>query len=192
MLINSRPTIAWVTQKVACADEDQLWAGLEAGALEVDANLVCVRGRELRSIEGWNAEKAGVRRMIERGAVQAVVLWGGSLVQYHGADALKSLCEACAPAPVVCVALALAGIPSICCDNYGGMLDAVRHLVEDHGRRRIAFVRGPEGHGEAEDRFRAYRDALEQTGLAFDPALVGPPANFLRSDGEETVRLLLD
>src|SRR5207237_145583 len=146
----------------------------------------------LRSLEGWEAERAGVRRMIEMGAAQAVVFWGGSLVQYHGPEALKSLCETCAPAPVVCVALALSGVPSICCDNYGGMLEAVRHLIEEHGRRRIAFVRGPEGHGEADDRFRAYRDALSQAGIAFDPELVSPPGNFMRADGEEAVRLFLD
>src|SRR5438105_10403643 len=81
MLINSRPTIAWVTQKVACADEDQLWAGLEAGALEGDANLVCVRGRDLRSLEGWQAETIAARRMIEMGAVQAGVGRGVSLVR---------------------------------------------------------------------------------------------------------------
>jgi signal transduction histidine kinase/DNA-binding LacI/PurR family transcriptional regulator len=192
MLLNSRPTIAWVTQKVACADEDRLWAGLEAGAHEGDANLVCVRGRDLRSLEGWNAETLGIQRMVQSGGVQAIVVWGGSLVQYHGASTLKSLCDACSPAPVVCVALALDGVPSICCDNYGGMLDAVRHLVEEHGRRRVAFVRGPEGHGEAEDRYRAYRHALEQCKLPFDHQLVSPPGGFMRTDGEDAVRLFLD
>jgi signal transduction histidine kinase/DNA-binding LacI/PurR family transcriptional regulator len=192
MLINSRPTVAWVTQKVACADEDQLWAGLEAGAQEGDLNLVCVRARDLRSLEGWKAETLGIQRMVEAGGVQAVVVWGGSLVQYHGAAMLKALCDACAPVPVVCVALSLDGVPSICCDNYGGMLDAVRHLVEEHGRRRIAFVRGPEGHGEAEDRFRAYRDALAECNVAFDPFLVSPPGGFMRADGEDAVRIFLD
>jgi DNA-binding LacI/PurR family transcriptional regulator len=48
----------------------------------------------------------------------------------------------------------------------------VEHLIAVHGRRRIAFLRGPEAHEDSYWREIGYRQALEAAGLPFDPALV--------------------
>ena len=42
----------------------------------------------------------------------------------------------------------LPGIPSVLVGNYQGMRDAVEHLIEVHGFRCIAFIRGPVGNLE--------------------------------------------
>ena len=47
------------------------------------------------------------------------------------------------------------------------------HLIDVHGCRRIAFLRGPEGNEDSEWRERGYLQALANHGIAFDPALVG-------------------
>ncbi|MCI0396353.1 MAG: substrate-binding domain-containing protein [Chloroflexi bacterium] len=74
--------------------------------------------------------------------------------------------------PVVFVGAALGG-PAIAIDNEGGIRQAVAHLVE-HGHRGLAFIAGnPEDrHGDTEERLQAYRAAVEEHGLAFNPALV--------------------
>ncbi len=61
----------------------------------------------------------------------------------------------------------------IASDNEGGAYDAVGHLI-GLGRRRIAYLgkSAPE-HPEFKERFDGYRRALNDAGLAFDPALVG-------------------
>ncbi len=43
------------------------------------------------------------------------------------------------------------------------------HLIEVHGRRRIVFLRGPEGHEDSVWRERGYREALEAHHIKFDP-----------------------
>src|SRR2546430_11863437 len=60
-------------------------------------------------------------------------------------------------------------------DDRGGMAEAVSHLIEAHGQRRIGFVRGPENHGGAQQRYQGYLDALGAHGLAVDPDLVTAP-----------------
>jgi DNA-binding LacI/PurR family transcriptional regulator len=45
-------------------------------------------------------------------------------------------------------------------------------LIEIHGRRRIVFLRGPEGHEDSVWRERGYLEALELHNLKFDPALI--------------------
>ncbi len=55
-------------------------------------------------------------------------------------------------------------------DNYGGMYAMTRHLLE-RGHRRIAFIKGPDGAHDAQDRLRAYRDALAHFGGVVSPTL---------------------
>jgi LacI family transcriptional regulator len=57
---------------------------------------------------------------------------------------------------------------SINVDNFGGAHSMTRHLL-DAGHRRIAFVRGPRGNYDAEERLRGYRAALIEYGLECRP-----------------------
>jgi LacI family transcriptional regulator, galactose operon repressor len=78
-------------------------------------------------------------------------------------------------------------IPMITVENKSGAYQAVRHLIEVHGRRRIAFLRGIEDQEDAAWRERGYREALEEVGLTFDPALVGQ-GDFDSAAAQDTVR----
>jgi len=63
-------------------------------------------------------------------------------------------------------------IPVITIENKDGAETLIDHLIETHGRRRIVFLRGPDGHEDSLWRELGYREALESHGIAFDPALV--------------------
>ena len=49
---------------------------------------------------------------------------------------------------------------SVMCDNYGGMVKVVEHLVSDHGYTRLTCLAGPSGNREARERKRAFEDVL--------------------------------
>ena len=61
-------------------------------------------------------------------------------------------------------------IPSVASANAAGAEQAMRHLLE-LGHRRIAAITGPPGWVATEERRRAYRAALAEAGIPFDPAL---------------------
>ena len=63
-------------------------------------------------------------------------------------------------------------IPYVTIENQAGAREIVDHLIEAHGRRRIAFLRGPAGNEDAYGRERGYRESLATHGIPFDPALV--------------------
>jgi len=63
-------------------------------------------------------------------------------------------------------------IPVITIENKDGAEMLVSHLIEKHGRRRIVFLRGPEGHEDSRWRERGYCEALGSHGIPFDPNLV--------------------
>lgn len=63
-------------------------------------------------------------------------------------------------------------IPYVTFENKSGARQLVDHLINAHGYRRIAFLRGPEGHEDSYWRELGYREALEAHGIPFDPSLV--------------------
>lgn len=63
-------------------------------------------------------------------------------------------------------------IPVIAIENKDGAAMLVNHLIEIHSRRRIVFLRGPEGHEDSVWRERGYLDALESHHIRFDPTLI--------------------
>jgi len=91
--------------------------------------------------------------------------------------------------PRVCLGVALAGVTTMLMDNETGMFTAVKHLVETHRFRRIAFVAGPEGSEEAQVRYRGYQRALAEGKLAVDPRYV-VAGNFTRESGARAVATL--
>jgi DNA-binding LacI/PurR family transcriptional regulator len=63
-------------------------------------------------------------------------------------------------------------IPVIAIENKDGAAMLIKHLIETHGRRRIVYLRGPEGHEDSVWRERGYREALEAHAIAFDSTLI--------------------
>jgi LacI family transcriptional regulator len=63
-------------------------------------------------------------------------------------------------------------IPYITFENKAGARKLIDHLIEKHGYRRIAFLRGPENHEDSYWREMGYREALQAHEIPFDPTLV--------------------
>lgn len=76
-------------------------------------------------------------------------------------------------------------------DNYSGMYDAVSHLITEHGRNKIAYISGTYGVYEADERFKAYRQALLDNNIEYDERYVYQ-GSFLRDDGFAAVKAFLD
>jgi LacI family transcriptional regulator len=68
---------------------------------------------------------------------------------------------------------ALPNLPTVRIDDFAAARDMTRHLI-GLGHRRIGFVRGPETHIISHTRQGGYRAALDEAGIAWDPALVSP------------------
>jgi DNA-binding LacI/PurR family transcriptional regulator len=63
-------------------------------------------------------------------------------------------------------------IPSVTIENKSGARMIVEHLIQVHHRRRIVFLRGPEGNEDSKWREGGYREALKANGIPFDPSLI--------------------
>jgi phosphoserine phosphatase RsbU/P len=95
-----------------------------------------------------------------------------SLGSSAGPERLAQYFSRYRPLPMCAVTALIDGLCSVCTDNVQSMREAVNHLIEVHGLRRIAFIRGPRINVEAELRYEGYRQALFEHGMPIDPQLV--------------------
>jgi len=79
---------------------------------------------------------------------------------------------------------------SVGIDNFCGAKEAVAHLVS-LGHRQVAFITGPEGNVDAEERLRGFRQALTEAGRDTDEALV-IPGDFHESAGFDACSTILE
>ncbi|MDJ0755900.1 MAG: LacI family DNA-binding transcriptional regulator [Ardenticatenaceae bacterium] len=66
-----------------------------------------------------------------------------------------------------------ANIPTIRFNNFDSSYQLISHLIENCGRKRIAFLRGPDGNEDSQRREAGYRQALENHGLRVTTELIG-------------------
>ncbi len=160
------------------------------------ASFVCFDGDVLApALAGRSSDAAKANilyDLVGPDALDGVIIWSSALDWDVGEAAMNSFCRRFAALPVVSVGRAFDRIPSVLVDNYQGMRAAVSHLVQHHGHRRVAFLRGPDGAHEADLRYRAYCEVLVAHGIPVAPELVSGPTNWERSDGARAVQELLD
>lgn len=177
---------------VAGESRSSLWPGIADTIQARDGNLLCFAGGYLRDPTDFCRRGNIVYEMIDTEMLDGLIIWSSSLSSYVGHESIQSFCDRYRPIPMVSIGMLLDGIPGIVLDSYGGMREALVHLIEVHGRRRLAFIRGPHGHRDADERYRAYLDVLRAYDLPLLPELISPHYKWFEPGGREMVRLLLD
>ncbi|WP_437669799.1 SpoIIE family protein phosphatase [Sorangium sp. So ce131] len=191
-MTKKRRTIALVMDAVGGDYQSEVRFGVERAAEAHDLNLLIAFGEALAaSGPGGAAGPSSFYHLIGAETVSGVVVAAATFCHHVGIEGMRAFCRSYAPLPVCSIGLAIDGIPSILVDNTSGIEMAVAHMVDDHGRQRVAFVGGPPGNEEAEARAEAYARALAARALPFDPRLVAC-GKFTIDSGYDAMRQILD
>ncbi len=124
-------------------------------------------------------------------AIDGLVVMAAPVGANLGLEDLAGYCERYRPRPMCSIGAHLAGMTGILVDGLPAFREAIRHLVEQHGYRRIAFVGGPGGNVDARDRLVTFRETMTGLGLPPDPSYV-TSGDFRYETGVEAIRLLVD
>lgn len=112
-------------------------------------------------------ERADLKVLFDK-RVDGIILMSGYRVRERSAPALPL-------GDVPCVYLYQythdLDVPCVIPDDFGGSLLAMRHALH-LGHRHIGFISGPHHYEATQWRLDAYRAALDDAGIAFDPSLV--------------------
>lgn len=187
---NKRTMIGFLTANIHIGAARTVWAGIVDAAEKYNVNLICFPGGGLRSTEAFEAQRNVIYDLAQVDYLDGLVIWsstvGGALTPAEIVDFHRRY----DPLPMVTLARPMENIPTLLIDSYEGMRALVTHLIEVHGCHRLAFIRGPESHYYAQERYRAYLDVLEEYGIALDLELVTRPVHW--EAGAEATRDLLN
>jgi DNA-binding LacI/PurR family transcriptional regulator len=138
--------------------------------LEVMSGLAAglhARGYDMLVIQIDSRDTGWIARYLDSGRVDGFVLMSASCTRKH----LEALELRGAPFVVWGLDSTSHAYSTVSGDSYAGGRMATRHLLEK-GRRRIAFVGGPDTEQESQDRYRGYVTALREVDIEVDTSLV--------------------
>ncbi|WP_433926540.1 SpoIIE family protein phosphatase [Sorangium cellulosum] len=190
-MTKKRRTIALLMDYMRGEFQSTVRIGVERAAEAHDVNLVFAVGEILAGAASSEAVQNSIYRLVGAEAVDGVVVASGSLCNYLGVEELQRFCRDFAPVPLCSIGLALEGVPSVVVDNGLGIEMTAGHLIDDHGRRRVAYIGGSPSNGEARIRAEAYRRALATRAIPYDERLVASGA-FTIDTGRSAMREILD
>jgi DNA-binding LacI/PurR family transcriptional regulator len=179
---NNKP-IAYLAREIGGGGmPDQLFDGFVSSMQQLGCPAAIFRGGLLGKDPG-----AQIYDLVSP-AWQGLITWASSDADKH----TETYYERFGSLPVVTLTLPVPKRPVVSIDSYAGMRKMIEHLVRDHGKRRIAFARGPEKHAYAKERYQAYLDVLRDSGLAQEERLISPCYTWGKDQGVLFVQLLLD
>lgn len=152
--------------------EAQLRDALHARCRESGHHLLLMYGGPAEARQPLDAVDNAIYDLLRPDSADGIIVVSTLLSTYAGAAGVARLVDRFAGAAMCSIGIALPAVPSLLLDNRPGMEAVVEHLVDDHGRRRIAFLAGTPENPEAKIRFEAYQAVLARRGIAFDPARV--------------------
>lgn len=191
--MKNRLTIALLTSHLTNPLSKDIQQGIKEN-LGDNIDLITYTGGALgdkKHIEWMDVSGNIIYELVDKKRFDGVIIYGGAIGQYISKDDFITFCKKFDPVPVVNVSLNAQGIPSVMFSNFDGVYDLVTHMVKEHNAKRISFIKGPEGHDEAEERFRGYLEALEDNKIDFDPNLVSE-GSFSVYSGKMGVKTFLD
>ncbi|KYF71786.1 phosphoserine phosphatase [Sorangium cellulosum] len=190
-MTKKRRTIALLMDYVRGEYQSEVRFGVERAAEMHDVNLLVAFGETL-ALPGSNASaQNSIYHLIGPETVDGVIVASTTLCHHVGIEGMQRFCRAYAPLPVCSVGMAIDGVPSLVVDNALGIEISLRHLVDDHGRRRVAYIGGPANNEEADARATAYWRALAERSLPFDERLFAFGA-FTLDTGRIAMREILE
>lgn len=171
--------------------EPQLRAAFSASCQKHDLDLVLLVGGPFDDPNPVGAAHTRVYDLLERTSADGVVLLASGLTAYSGLEPLLVLGERLRGVPLCAIGCAVPGMPSVVVDNRPGMAALVEHVIEVHGRRRLAIITGPPKNADSEARVQVFREVLEKHGIELEPELV-VPGNFHTPSGAKAAVQLLE
>jgi DNA-binding LacI/PurR family transcriptional regulator len=149
-------TIALLTESLQDEYEGALLQGVLAVARRETVQVLCLAVGAIghpnpeRSAGNFALDLLGKHNVSGILAVSSVL--GGAV----GAEGLEESFQRYQGIPLCSVGVPLEGYPTVQVDNAAGAEAVVRHVLDEHDARHVAYIRGPAGSVEAAERMEAY------------------------------------
>lgn len=171
--------------------EVQVVRGAMSRARELGAQVVCIVGCAVGDPDPERRVKNFAFDLANADNCSGLIALTSAIGSAVGPERLTEWFHRFGELPWCSVGIALEAGTCLGVDNRGGTASIVRHLVEVHGCRRLAIIRGPADSTEAVERALAARGVLAEAGIEVDARLI-VDGNFTKEAGRLAICTLLD
>jgi signal transduction histidine kinase/DNA-binding LacI/PurR family transcriptional regulator len=187
-----RKTIAVLGGPITRVWGSEFMAGVLAAAKVNDVNVVYFAGGIPAAITSPEngGRSYGLYDLVKPDQFDGILL-AADIAHGTSAEDIRKFSKTFAPTPIASFAIQTEGVSTYISDNVGGMRAVIRHLIDAHGYKRIAFIRGIQGTLESDQRLNAYKEELKAHGIRFEEHLV-VDGDYSAESGRAAVRTLLD
>ena len=172
--------IAFLTPNVHYGTAPLVWRTMARTASRYGHRLFIFPGGRIAAQPGHEALKNRIYELLKTGFFSKGISWVSALGGISGEEAVKAFHRDIPGIEWVSIGTSLDTGPSITIDAYSGMEQLLAHFYEVHGVKRFAFIRGPEVHGSADDRFRAFTDFVARRGLSLQAQTIFGPCGWMQ------------
>jgi len=189
---SERKTIAVFASQVGREWGAEFIAGVTRAAEENNVNLVHFIGGKITPLKDPKLAKPsyGLYDLAKPDQFDGLLLTA-DVAYGTSVEELREFADLYGDLPMVTQSVEIEGACMFIPDNMEGMRAAIRHLIETHAYKRIAFIRGIEGQVDAEQRFQAYQDELQAYGIRYDDRLV-VDGDYTLESGRAAIHTLMD
>lgn len=188
--MKKRKTIGIIINDIEGSYQTLLWMAFKQSAEELDCNLVVFEGRRLRDSSYADKQHHIVYDFVEKGRLDGLIITTSSISSNISYDELVKFCNKYKDIPYISFGIKIPNATSLSSGSKEGMKNLVRHLVCDHGYKKIIFVKGPDHIEGAVRRFEAYKEVLEENNVSYDEGLVFP-GDFVANTGYRTMEIII-
>jgi DNA-binding LacI/PurR family transcriptional regulator len=174
--------VAFFTRNIEEYSGFLMLKGILKGAKDNNINLITFKGEQL----GSSTANIIYDHATNSTLFDGIITWASSdndkYVSYYKKFNI----------PIISISLNLNDSHHVVIETYQGMKNGILHLINEHKLRKIAFIRGPEKHIYAQERYQAYVDALKESQIPYDEKLVSPYGEWSSIRGKKCISMFLD
>ncbi len=152
--------------------EVEILEGIEQFAISSGIRIFYFDGGAVDAPQYSYTKKNKVYELAKSSCIDGIIIISSSLGIYTTPEKFKNFCRQFLEKPVVSIGKEIKGYPCVLVNNYNGMKELLSHLINVHNYKRIVFIRGPENSEEANSRFEAYKNTLDEFNIPYDEKLI--------------------
>ena len=169
----------------------KLWHKLAAKAESHEGSFFVFPGGKLDSHSESGEIRNKIYSLVNSENIDGLISWASSIGGDVASADLENFHRKFDNIPYVTIGQKINGHPNVAFDAYSGMKSLVSHIISAHNAKKIAFIRASAVHTSANDRYRAYLDAVSEAGLeTSEETLVSD--SFCWDEGEKAIKQLCE
>ena len=191
-----RLNIGLIIDDIENSFTNQAALGAELAAKAIDANLLIFPGHYIGLSESRYVDRKyeyqynSIFTLPTERNVDIIYVLLGTICATAAEDIQKQFLKSMPDVPVISLFSNFKGFNSVIYDNRAGITDAVNHMIDKHGAKKIGFVSGPVTNRDGIERLEAFKQALIDHDMPVDESRI-VYGNF-SSDSGAVVSELLD